>query len=723
MPSRRTFLKLGAITGAGVVLPIGTWGTFRALASVTSPQTPLPGSSIPQFIEPLPTFVGSRVDSAFYTVSIQEFQQRVLPGSIYASLAPPFNRGTYLWGHKNGDQPPHWPGHTTIARRGTPTIVKYINNLPLPGNSHLEPLLTMDQTLAWANPHNTPPSNQPYQGTIPVNTHLHGAEVLSDFDGTSNQWFTQDGHHGNGYRSLFPTDPNAAIYQYPNSQPPLTMFFHDHARGITRTNVYAGMVSQYWLRDRFDTGRSDNPLGLPAGNFEIELTIQDRMFDTNGQLLYPDDDPANALTHPFWAEEFFGDVVCVNGRSWPFLNVEPRRYRFRMLNFSNMRFLRMWLENAASGTPGPAIWQIGTDGGLLDTPVKLSFDPNDDAIFHGTKLLIGTTERADVIIDFTGLEGQTFTLRNNAPAPFPEGDPGNLDPATNGRIMQFRVNLPLSSHDHTYNPASGAPLRGGANQLPVIVRLADPTTGQPGPGVKPSVVRQLIFIEDEVAAGSVGYLNNNMIMDGVRQGTNIPVPGSQPDKGGQGMFLTELPRVGDTEVWEIFNLTDATHSVHIHLIQFQVLNRQSADADGYTTQYNTQFPGGTFEGVEPDGTLGLVNYPAGVYIPGYGPPHDYLTPNADGAVGGNPAFSPFLQGNVVPPEIYEQGWKDSFHVLPDAVNRVVVRIAPQNLAPDEVHAGQNFYPIDPTTGPGYVWHCHMLEHEDNELMHSWQPVP
>jgi spore coat protein A len=716
--TRRQFLKAGAVVGAGAMLPIGVW---RALASVTSPQTPLPGSSIPQFVEPLPTFVGSRVDSSSYVVSIQEFRQKVLPDSIYANLPWPFSGGTYVWGHRNDSQSPHWPGHTVIAHRGTPTTVKYVNNLPLPGDSRLEPLLTMDTTLTWANPHNTPPSNQPYQGTIPITTHLHGSEVLSDFDGTSNTWFTQDGIHGLGYRSLFPTDPNAAIYQYPNSQPPLTMFFHDHARGITRTNVYAGMVSQYWLRDQFDTGRADNPLRLPAGKFEIELTIQDRMFDTNGQLFYPDNDPANPLVHPFWAEEFFGDVVCVNGRSWPYFNVEPRRYRFRILNFSNMRFFRLWLEDAKTGAPGPVIWQIGTDGGLLDRPVKLSFDPNDTDQFHGTKLLMGTTERADVIIDFTGLAGHTFTLRNDALQPFSLPADGGTppDPATVGRVMQFRVNQPLSSFDFSYNPASGAPLRGGRNQLPAIVRLADPTTGQLAPGVQPGVHRELVFIEVENDNGSIEYIINNMIMDGVRQGTNTPVADSQPDRGGQGMFLTELPRVGDTEVWEIFNLTDTTHSVHIHLIQFQVLNRQPADPDSYRTLYDTQFPGGTFFGTLPDGTPGLVDYPPGVYIPGYGPPHDYLTLNDDGAVGGNPAFSPFYQGDIHPPEPYEQGWKDSFHVLPDHVNRAVVRFSPQDIAVGDVQAGQNRFTIDPTTGPGYVWHCHMLEHEDNELMHSW----
>ena len=725
--TRRRFLEVGAVAGGGAVLGLRGGRVFASAAGPRRslvPQTPLPGSQIPQFVEPLPTFVGSRVDHQNYISAVEEVQQRVLPGSIYSGLAKPFNKGTFVWGIANGSQPASWPGHTTIAHRGNPTTVTYVNNIPLPGSSELEPFLPIDQTIDWANPENTPPDDRdPYQGVIPVVFHLHGMEVQSAFDGTMMEWFTQNGIHGKGYNTFHPTSSNAAVYRYPNTQPPCGLFFHDHTRGLTRVNVYAGMVSQYWLRDQFDTGQPNNPLGLPAGNQEIELTIQDRMFDANGQLLYPADDPANEPLHPLWAEEFFGDVVCVNGRSWPFLNVEPRRYRFRILSFSNMRCMQMWLEDSDTAAPGPPIWQIGTDGGLLDTPVKLSDDPSASGDFGNSKLQLCTTERSDVIIDFTGLEGKTFTLRNDAGAPLGNADPQNLDPATNGRIMQFRVNQPLSGPDNTFDPASGGSLRGGQNQLPLIVRLANPDTGQLGDGVQPTVgvTRQLIIIEAENDFGSLEYLMNNMIQMGVRQGTDIIVPGAVPDRqagGTTGMRMTELPRVGDTEVWEIFNLTDAGHSIHIHLIQYQVLNRQEADVEGYTQLYNSQFPGGTFFGTNPDGSAGLVDYPAGVYIPGYGPPSDYNTPNADNAIGGNPAFSPFL-GTLHTPEAYEHGWKDSFHVMPGSVNRLVVRFSPQDIDVGGIQAGDNRFAFDPTTGPGYMFHCHMLEHEDNELMHAW----
>ncbi|MBO0744555.1 MAG: hypothetical protein J2P43_06020, partial [Candidatus Dormibacteraeota bacterium] len=244
--NRRQFIQLGGVAGAGMIIPVGVW---RALAAgsqhpVTDPQTAIDPTKIPQFVTALPTFVGKRIDSASYTVSIQEFRQQVLPASVYSGLNPPFNQGTYLWGHRNASTQPSWPGTTVIAHRGTPTTATYVNNLPTIPKSVVEPFLPMDQTLMWANPLNTAPSNAIYQGPVPTAIHLHGAEVPSEFDGTSNEWFTQTGIHGKGYSTLRPTAPNAAVYQYPNTQQTLAMMFHPHERGLTRTSVYAGMASQ-----------------------------------------------------------------------------------------------------------------------------------------------------------------------------------------------------------------------------------------------------------------------------------------------------------------------------------------------------------------------------------------------------------------------------------------------------------------------------------------------
>jgi FtsP/CotA-like multicopper oxidase with cupredoxin domain len=730
--TRRQFIKAGAAVGALALIPgqQSLVTASRVFASVQSPQTPLPGANIPKYMTALRTFAGQRVTATSYTNRMVEFQQQVLPSSF---------KPTWLWGYQVNKGRPSWPGVTIEARQGSPTTATYVNNLPLAvGRSHVEKLLTIDQTLHWADPLNAGNSVQPYKGPIPAVVHLHGAETPSASDGVPEAWVTANGIRGRGFRTLTPAGKNAAVYRYPNTQPAAALWFHEHALGMVRIGVYAGLAAFYLVRDQFDTGRPGNPLGLPAGNQEVELAIQDRLFDVNGQLRWPDGSntdadlngpPTNPGVHPFWIPEFFGDVMVVNGRSWPFLKVEPRRYRFRFLNATNARFLSMNLtdaKNASSPTPPSAVafWQIGTDGGLLDTPVKL----NDPADPGSTKLLFAPSERADVIIDFTGLQGRTLTLTNDAVFTFPGGGPP--DPNLDGQIMQFHVVLPLSSKDETFDPASGGSLRGGKDQGPAIVRLANPTTGTVAAGVHVATKRQLVLFEQEtfdaaVSAASNGPIEaflNNAKWKGVRDGTSTPIPGSVPDPGGQGLFVTELPRVGSTEQWEIINTTVDAHPLHIHLIQFQVLNRQSLDIDNYTATYASKFPGGTFAGQNPDGTWGEVTYAAGVIIPGYGPPGAYNTPNADGALGGNPPAGPFINGRPQPPDPTEAGWKDTFRVLPGMVNRVLIRWAPTGTPVGGVEPGQNKFAFDPTRGPGYVWHCHILDHEDNEMMRPFSPV-
>jgi spore coat protein A len=204
----------------------------------------------------------------------------------------------------------------------------------------------------------------------------------------------------------------------------------------------------------YDTGVAGSGLNLPAGPYEIELCVQDRQFDISGQWLFPAGNPAglngtppNPEIHPFWIPEFFGDAMVVNGKTWPYLDVEPRRYRFRILSGCNARFLELRLAVPSSKRPGPAFWQIGTDGGLLDQPVVLS----DPRVGPARGLVLPPAARADLIADFAGLEGQTFVLHNSAKAPYPSGDAP--DPRTNGQVMQFRVNLPQQGLDTSFDPA------------------------------------------------------------------------------------------------------------------------------------------------------------------------------------------------------------------------------------------------------------------------------
>jgi len=727
----------------------------RSPASVTFGQTPMSGNSIPKFVDRLPTFSGRRADgTTSLQVAMQEFQQKVLPDSVYSGLAAPYKNGTFLWGYNINNVGPSWPARTIEARKGTTTSVVYSNNLV---NTRLQNLLTVDQSLHWADPLGTTarnncvngpplaaPCREPYAGPIPAVVHLHGAEVPSQFDGHPEAWFTPENElKGRAYVT------NA--YQYPNTQEATTLWFHDHALGVVRLNVLAGLAGAYFIRDGRDTGRADNAITLPSGPQEVELLLQDRQFDTNGQIYFPDSDnpanlngpPANPDRHPFWIPEFFGDVIAVNGKSWPMLEVEPRRYRFRWVNGSNARFYIMQmfdqrgLDMHVNGPPGPAIWQIGSDGGLFNAPVKLDDPANGPNACSGTPfgsntdigagskcLFLAPAERADVIVDFAGQAGKTFTLKNFAVIPFPRGGPvgfGGADRTSDGLVMQFKVSLPLSSADRTFDPASPSHPALRAAPMVDLKRSA------------PSLRRQLILVEEEsdpkggpgspTAAGTpVESLINNTKWNGNREGTTTPVPGSTSN--GRGLWSTETPRQGATELWEVANLTGDAHPLHIHLVQFQVISRQPFDLTTYLSDWIAAFPGGTFNG---------FNYAPGVYIPGFGPPRSYNAPNSAGAVGGNINFDDgkYLRqgacaGTACPsraPDPLDSGWKDTIKMFPGEITRVAVRWAPQHVALSDAGPGQNLFSFDPKQGPGYVNHCHILDHEDNEFMRPYLVAP
>jgi len=669
---------VGVRPGSGGLLLPGR-GVSRALASVQLTQTPLAGASIPKYVDRLPVFAGNRVDGTKnLVVTMREFTQRVLPSSVYEGLEEPFDVGTFLWGYGASDGrhdfDAMFPAVTIEAKRGTPTVVRYVNKLGTPTTPpRLQETMTIDQTLHWANPlgipHHDPRRMDPYFGPAPAVVHLHGAEVPSAFDGFPSAWFTP-GKRGSG--QITGDDFATQSYAYPNLQEAAALWFHDHTLGATRLNVYCGLAGFYILRDHRDTGRRDNPIGLPGGVHEVELMIADRQFDTNGQLMFPDGSPEgingpppNPETHPFWNPEFFGDAIVVNGKTWPFLEVEPRRYRFRFLDGSNARFYELSLVDAASAAPGPAFWQIGTDGGLLDAPVKL----NDPASPSSLKLLLAPSERADIIIDFSGSAGRTLTMMNSANAPYPGGDP--VDPDTTGQVMQFRVNRPLSGRDTTYNPASGAPLRS-----PMVRLVKD---GALVAGGAPHVTRQLVLNEVEGDGGPEMVLLNNSTWEA---------------------DTTESPRVGATELWEIVNTTEDAHPVHIHLVQFQLMDRQDFSHEGYEPAYAAAFPGG-------------------VVVEGAGPPLPY---GSTAKLGGNPDVTPYLLGAPRLPDVNETGWKDTIKAYPGTVTRVMMRYAPQHVAIGGAGPGVNRYAFDPTRGPGYVWHCHILDHEDNEMMRPQQVV-
>jgi FtsP/CotA-like multicopper oxidase with cupredoxin domain len=628
--------------------------------------------------------------------------------------------GTWAWGYLPDGSVGRdtYLGPVLVATRGLPTEIAWVNELGTTAESRvLAYTQSTDQTLHWADPAHggadrcaesvepaTPPVGEcaeHYDGAIPAVVHLHGGEVPAALDGGPDAWFTSDGTaRGHAYYSRDPSLANGAVYRYPNVQEAAATWFHDHTLGATRLNVYAGLAGAYIVRDPANE-RDDLP--PPTA-----LVIQDRVFDVDGQLYFPAGVPfVPNPEHPFWVPEFLGDVILVNGESWPYLEVERRRQRFLIVNGSNARTYALSLVNQGTGNAGPAIWQIGTDGGYLDRPAPIG-GRNAGGLEH---LVLMPGERADVIVDFSHQHrGAKLVLRNIARSPYPAGE--TVHGRTTGRVMQFRV-VGGDVVDRSYDPASGEPLRRP------MVRLADPVTGTVADGVDVHVVRQLTLNEvlgdpTEFAAiayegGPLEVLVNNTDYPGMSirpYGDFVPITA-----GGVTSYYTELPHEGATEVWEVVNLTADAHPIHLHLAQFQLLNRERFDVPKYMAAYAAAFPGG----MDP---IGGTTYAPGTYVPGYGPPLDYRAdrnPLGGGKDGGNPDVTPFLRGQPTPPPPNEAGWKDTVRMMPGEVTRIVVRWAPTDL-PADTPMAQATYPFNPDGGHGYVWHCHIIDHEDNEMM-------
>jgi spore coat protein A len=756
--SRRNFIRTSAIAGAGALVPRNWW--MARLRAAQSPQIPLAGSAIPKFMDPLPSLDAIVAGAGQIELQMTEFQTQVLPAGM-----PP----TWVWGYLQPGQTARtsYLGPVIVATRGMPTELKFVNNLGYANNTNLLAYkYGTDQTLHWADPLNgeanmwnhmaMPPAPgsegaENYLGPIPACVHLHGGEVPPALDGGPDAWFTSDGNYiGHAYYSMDGNAPkNYNIYRYPNSQEGSPIWFHDHTLGATRLNVYCGLAGGYLVLDP-----ANDPANLPP---LTPLVIQDRMFDVNGQLFFPTDTAANLQwapnpEHPYWVPEFVGDVICVNGKAWPYLNVQPKRYTFLFLNGSNARSYEMFLTDPVSGNRGPAFWVIGTDGGYLDKPVRVGPPSSGN-----NNLVMMSGERYVVIVDFAGFQAGaigpngrpysgTWLLKNQAKTPFPNG--AAAIGATTAQIMQFRV-TGAPGTDTTFNPAVvGATLRGGAGQGPALVRLVNPATGTPA--VTEHKIRQLTLNEvmgmpqnainpvtglmTAYPGGPLEILVNNTKWNGERINGVMtdPMTGhmmytfeTRPDftlDGTGKNWLSELPNEGETEIWEIVNLTADAHPIHFHLVQAQLLNRQNLDVAKYSAAYALAFPGGGYD------PMTGQPYPAGVYIPSYGPPLDYNTGNTR-ALGGNPDVAAtakgkplYLKGTPTPPLPQEAGWKDTFVMYPGQVTRVVIRWAPTDLAANTAPTAANF-PFDPNGGHGYVWHCHIVDHEDNEMMRPDEVKP
>ncbi|NMH69323.1 multicopper oxidase domain-containing protein [Bacillus sp. RO3] len=507
-----------------------------------------------RFVDPLPIMNDIQPTSWLHHIPYYEVSMIQTMKKLHRDLPP-----TTIWGY-NGE----YPGPTFRVQRNEPICVLWKNELPL---KHFLPI---DTTVHGAE------KNKPEVRTV---VHLHGGVTPDTSDGYPEAWFTR------GFQEVGPRFTNQ-IYTYPNQQEATTLWYHDHAMGITRLNIYAGLAGLYIIQDE-----EEKCLNLPGMPFDIPLLIQDRSFNPDGSLLYPSQPEVPVPgVNPSVLPDFFGDTILVNGKVWPHFETEPRRYRFRILNGSNARFYRLSLSN------GLPFIQIGTDQGLLPTPVEVS------------SLLLAPAERADVIIDFTSSLGETVTMMNDAESPFPQGN--KPDPETTGSVMQFRVTRPLS-----YRDVSSVPQR-----LTHVPKLEE--------RYRNKTRKLLLNMRPDQYGRSIHLLDDRLWVDPI----------------------SEMPRLWSVEVWTLVNVSRATHPIHLHMVRFQILDRQPFDEEMYDNEKK----------VVPTG------------------PRQSPDPN-------------------------EQGWKDTVRANPHEITRIII-------------------PFGPYTGL-FVWHCHILEHEDYEMMRPYYVIP
>ncbi|PSA89850.1 copper oxidase [Bacillus atrophaeus] len=428
-------------------------------------------------------------ESTYYEVTMKEFYQK-----LHRDLPP-----TRLWGY-NG----LFPGPTIEVNRNENVQIKWMNDLP---DQHFLPI---DHTIHHSEGHQQEPE-------VKTVVHLHGGATPYDSDGYPEAWFSKGFQETGPYFSR-------EIYHYPNQQRGAILWYHDHAMALTRLNVYAGLAGVYIIHDP-----KEKRLKLPAGEYDVPLMIMDRTINEDGSLFYPSgpENPSPTLPTPSIVPAFCGDTILVNGKAWPYMEVEPRAYRFRIVNASNTRTYNLSLDN------GGEFLQVGSDGGLLPRSVKLS------------SISLAPAERFDIIIDFAAFEGQSIVLANS------EGCGGPANPESDANVMQFRVIKPLKEKDESRKPRF-------LTNLP-------PVTDEKIQNLR---TLKLTGTQDEYGR-PVLLLNNKRWSDPV----------------------TEAPKLGTSEIWSIINPTRGTHPIHLHLISFRVLDRRPFDTAKYAETGNVVFTG------------------------------------------------------------------------------------------------------------------------------------
>jgi len=582
MLTRRQLLQRGAF-GAGLVV------SRASLATAAPPATVGATPRLRRWVEalPVPPVLDGRGGGKSFAIAARESTTWKFHPDLPA---------TRTWGYWSDSPPAGLPylGPTIEATR------------------RIDDSVETSVTIEWRNELETAflPNDPTIMGAmlsgqaVPIVPHLHGGENHPQFDGTPLQWFTKGGEKGPHYITN--------RFTYYNEQRASMVWYHDHALGNTRTNVYAGLAGLYFIRDDQDTGEEGNRLGLPAGPYELPLVLQDKTFNDDGSMFYP----TQGVTayHPQWVPEFFGDVAVVNAKIWPFVDVEPRRYRLRIVNGSQSRFYNLQFAEENSGRPLP-FTQIGAEGGLLRAPVPM------------TGLLIAPGERADVIIDFAGhRKNASFIVTNNARAPYPMGGRATLS-----QLLKIRVNRALQGTDDT-TPAANL-------QLPALSPLP-----------APSVTRVQHLSE------TLDPLTDAPITLNVEDAPYLDEQTGLPD-------VTTKPASNAVEDWLLVNTTADTHPIHLHLVTFEVIDRRPFDVAAY------------------DPKTQAISY----------------------------------TGPVVPAPANEDGLKDTVQAHPGQVTRIRARFELPDEGTIELPPG--------VSNPQYVWHCHILEHEENDMMRAFEVVP
>jgi FtsP/CotA-like multicopper oxidase with cupredoxin domain len=682
--TRRQVLKAGLIGGAGMMLPL------RFLPRKAFGEPAAAGLSDPALQPKFVEFAPNALDPGFLFKDLNvngkpahkpNFSIRASQTVQETGLIDPKNGRrlkTTLWGY--GSDTVTWPGQTiqvmSVSAGGADeTVVRWENELQ--GKQHLLPV---DTSLHWCYALHGYTQYSIKRNGVPIITHLHGGNSDFQFDGNPEFFYSPDGEV-KGPQWDFVEGGFTNTFRYNNDVPAGNLWYHDHALGITRLNVYAGLAGFYFVRDEFDTGLPNNPLGLPAFPYEMAYAIQDRMFTDKGALFYsafpgdpfyddfitgegailpPDLFPDGG---PTALAEFFGDHMVVNGKIWPKENVEPRNYRMHLLNGTDSRFMVIRFRAAATptstdlvgaGAPIP-FYVIGSDQGLAS-----SATPQVDT------LVSEPGSRYDIVFDFSSVPAGSRIIMENlgGDAPF-GGDYGDaLGPddffpdRQTDRIMAFDVVLPLDEAvPDTFDATTIGPYAGNNNFVTRVRKVA------------------LFEGKDEfgrlqpllgTAEPATDYLGHPIDWPNTPEYANAGLVGQMEGSIAWHSPTTENPALGDTEIWEIYNATGDAHPVHLHLVSFQV-GTGDVPTYGVTRQ---------------EFTADVIPQPVVQHngLLGQGFRLENIVLGADVNAG---------------PEYVENAPKDMVTALPDQVTRIKMTF----------------------DKPGrYVWHCHILSHEDHEMM-------